>query len=134
MTPNAENDWFDDEFATFGDRLAGARDAAGLTQADLAKRIGVKEKTITAWENDVREPRANRLQMLAGILNVSMRWLLTGVGPGANDPSDLDTDDDLRAVLLDLRQVRSEYAEMGEKLGRLEKRLRGLVAGMETDQ
>ena len=65
----ADDDYFGDEAATFGDRVAAAREAIGLTPAALARRLGVKEITITKWENDRLEPRANRLQMLAGILN-----------------------------------------------------------------
>jgi ribosome-binding protein aMBF1 (putative translation factor) len=67
--------WYDADTTTFGDRMTGAREAAGLSQAELAKRLGVKVKTIRAWENDRSEPRANRLQMLAGILGVSIMWL-----------------------------------------------------------
>ena len=63
---NDENDWYGPESATFGDRLAGAREAAGMTQAELARRLGVKKATIADWENDLSEPRANRLSMMAG--------------------------------------------------------------------
>ncbi|MEZ5913851.1 MAG: helix-turn-helix transcriptional regulator, partial [Paracoccaceae bacterium] len=37
---SAEN-WYSEEAATFGDRLAAAREAAGLSQAELAQRLGV---------------------------------------------------------------------------------------------
>ncbi|WP_071673465.1 helix-turn-helix domain-containing protein [Nioella nitratireducens] len=118
------HDWFSDDTATFGDRLAGARDALGLTQEDMARRLGVKLKTIVAWENDWSEPRANKLQMVAGLLNVSIRWLLTGEGTGPDEADFTDVEGDLKQVLLDLRQMRQEHARMGERMGRLEKRLR----------
>ena len=70
--------YFTDEIATFGDRLAAAREAVGFSQDDLAARLGVLGKTIRKWEEDRAEPRANKLQMLAGVLNVSMPWLLSG--------------------------------------------------------
>ena len=70
--------WYDPEATTFGDRMTGAREASGLSQSELAKRLGVKVKTIRAWENDQSEPRANKLQMLAGLLGVSIMWLLSG--------------------------------------------------------
>lgn len=120
----AREGWYSDETATFGDRLAGAREGQGLTQADLAKRLGVKLKTVVAWENDWSEPRANRLQMLAGLLNVSIRWLLTGEGDGPEEPGSSDLEGDLNQLILDLRQMRQEHARMGERMGRLEKRLR----------
>lgn len=40
-----------------GDRLAKARDVAGLTQQQLADRLGVKRTTLAAWENDTSQPR-----------------------------------------------------------------------------
>ena len=57
-----------------------------MTQADLASGIGVKLKTVRAGKTTWREPRANKLQMVAGLLNVSMRWLLTGEGDGSRTP------------------------------------------------
>jgi transcriptional regulator with XRE-family HTH domain len=123
-SPADTQDWYSDETATFGDRLAGAREAVGLGQEELARRLGIKLKTVVAWENDWSEPRANKLQMVAGLLNVSIRWLLTGEGVGPEDPDAGDIEGDLNQLLLDLRQVRQEHARLGEQMGRLEKRLR----------
>ncbi len=126
MTTDAtENDgWFSDENATFGDRMAGAREAVGLTQEEFAHRLGVKFKTIQAWENDLSEPRANRLQMMAGLFNVSMRWMLTGEGVGPEEPAEVEASQDFNELLMDLRQVRTQHQRLGETLGKLEKRLR----------
>lgn len=119
-----QDGWFSDENATFGDRLAGAREAIGLTPEEFARRLGVKLKTIEAWENDLSEPRANRLQMMAGLLNVSIRWLLTAEGAGPEEPDDTETAEGINDLLLDLRQVRMQHQRLGETLGKLEKRLR----------
>lgn len=78
--------YFGEEAATLGDRIAAARQAAGLTQAGLAARLGVGAKIVSSWENDRSEPRSNRLAMLAGLLNVSVSWLLTGGGEGVAPP------------------------------------------------
>ena len=67
---NDTTDWYGPDAATFGDRIAAAREAAGMGQEKLARRLGVKLKTLHGWENDLAEPRANKLQMLAGLLNV----------------------------------------------------------------
>lgn len=121
----ADQNWFSAETATFGDRLAGAREAAGLTQQGLAEKLGVKPSTIAAWENDLKEPRANRLQMVSGVLSVSMSWLLTGEGEGPDGPdSETALTSDLVDLLAEMRALRSNILQSGEKLGRLEKRLR----------
>ena len=116
-------DWYSDETATFGDRLAGARDAMGLSQKDLAAQIGVKLRTILDWENDLNDPRANKLQMLSGVLNVSIVWLLTGVGEGVESPQ-IKTNAPAEAILDEMRGVRGQISELTNQLGVLEGRLR----------
>ena len=120
-----EAGWYSDSAATFGDRVAAARDAVGLDQDALAQRLGVKVKTVRGWENDLAEPRANKLQMLSGVLNVSMRWLLTGEGQGLTEPDQADLiPADVGEVLTELRLVRTQASQLAEHIGRLEKRLR----------
>lgn len=119
-----DTDWFSPDAATFGDRLAGAREAAGLTPRQLAKSLGVKTTTLQAWENDLSEPRANRLQMLAGMLGVSLGWLITGQGDGLTGPVDAaPISPDITALLQDMRALRARMAHDLEKIGHLEKQL-----------
>lgn len=121
--------WFDADTTTFGDRLTGAREAAGLDQADVARRLGIKTKTLRAWENDQAEPRANRAGMLAGLLGVSLMWLLSGQGDGPSGPPD-QLDEDMEALLRDLRALRHDQARLAEQAGRLEKRLRAALMSL----
>ena len=115
--------YYSETAATFGDRLAGAREGAGLDQEALATRLGVEISTLQAWEDDMDEPRANRLQMLAGMLNVSLSWLLTGRGDGPEAPQ-AETPPSLSDVLSEMRVLRTEMMQAAERMGRLEKRLR----------
>ena len=118
-------DWYSEDAATFGDRVAGARDALGMSQEELARRLGVKLKTVHAWEDDLAEPRANKLQMLAGVLNVSIMWLLTGEGDGLDAPyEEAEVNAGLSEIYKELRQLRGEIVRNADSLGRLEKRLR----------
>ena len=121
-------DWYGAGVATFGDRLQGAREAAGLTQEDLAQRLGVRLTTVQAWEDDMAEPRGSRLQMLAGLLNVSLTWLLTAegegleapAGPGALPPA-------AQEALAELGRLRSQAAALAREIGTVEKRMRNLL-------
>ncbi len=118
-------DWYGPEAATFGDRLAAAREAAGMSQKQLAKRMGVKLSTLHAWENDLSEPRANRLSMMAGILNVSIMWLLMGEGDGISGPEDEETiAPAVNDLLVEIRDLKTQIAASADRLGRLEKKLR----------
>lgn len=124
----AEDSWFGADSATFGDRVAGAREAMGMSQSDLSKRLGVKLKTIRIWEDDLEEPRANKLQLLAGMLNVSMSWLLTGEGDGLNGPADqVELPADVADLLSEIRKIKVSMSQTADRLGQLEKRLRATL-------
>ena len=117
------DDWYGPETATFGDRLAAAREATGLDQAELARRLGVEYETLQGWEDDSDAPRANRLSMLAGMLNVSIPWLLTGEGEGIDSPEE-QARPDMTGLLAEMRALRTDMMAKAEAMGRLEKRLR----------
>lgn len=120
--------WYGPDRATFGDRVAAARDAANMTQKELAKRLGIKLSTLESWEADTSEPRANRLSMMAGLLNVSMMWLLNGEGEGVDAPEDeTDMPEGLDEILADIREARETFRKSAARMGRLEKRLRTLM-------
>lgn len=130
MDQTATNtDWYSEDAATFGDRLAAAREAENMTQSALAKRLGIKLKTLRGWEEDLSEPRANKLQMVSGVLNVSMRWLLTGEGTGVEEPTHEGDTPEVRDLLLEIRDIKMQMNRSADQLGRLEKRLRKRLEG-----
>jgi transcriptional regulator with XRE-family HTH domain len=73
-----------------GSRMAEARAAAGRTQAEIANQLGVKASTVAKWEHGSASPRSNRLAALAGILGVSLSWLIVGHGDEPTSSDDLD--------------------------------------------
>jgi transcriptional regulator with XRE-family HTH domain len=72
---------------TSGSRIETTRTQLGLTPSQLARRVGVKRKTLENWENDRSEPRADKLLKLAGVLQVPIVWLITGDVPPSSDHS-----------------------------------------------
>ncbi|MHA6262722.1 helix-turn-helix domain-containing protein [Arenibacterium sp. CAU 1754] len=127
MTEN-DGDWYGPDAATFGDRVLAAREAAGMSQAQLSRRLGVKKSTLAAWEDDLSEPRANKLSMMAGLLNVSIMWLLTGEGEGTISPTEEEAGTpEMSGVLAELREIRDTMRSNAERAARLEKRLRQML-------
>ena len=64
----------------FGNRLKEARKKAGLTQVELAERVGCFQVEIANWENGVRKPQEKTIQALAKILKVNATYLNLGSG------------------------------------------------------
>jgi transcriptional regulator with XRE-family HTH domain len=123
-----ETGWYAEDAATLGDRLSGAREAAGISRAALAQKLGVKPGTLRKWEDDLSEPRANRLQMLSGLLGVSLSWLMTGRGEGPEGPEDIAAiPADVSAALEEIREIRTRLETTSNQLGRLEKHLRTYI-------
>jgi len=54
------------------------REKCGMTQAELAERIGVSDKTVSKWETAKGLPDISLLQPLAQALGVSVIELMNG--------------------------------------------------------
>jgi HTH-type transcriptional regulator, cell division transcriptional repressor len=109
---------------TLGGRLSRTRDAQGLSVALLARRVGVKPKTIQDWENDRSEPGVERLSLLAGVLNVNLVWLLHGVGDA---PTDDIGPDPLAAIEAQLERLKRMHADTGQIIERMQRELNRLA-------
>ncbi len=97
-----------------------ARCACGLTTKELAWRLGVKTATVNAWECDRSQPGAHRLNKLSGLLNVSLSWLLHGVGTAPVYPEE---EQQVAVVEEQLAKLKLLHAETGQLIGSIQKRL-----------
>lgn len=59
----------------WGRNLAAAREAAGLTQKDLAEKLNVNWSTISRWEGGRMEPRLEPALRIAALLGVPVTEL-----------------------------------------------------------
>src|SRR3970040_473566 len=61
-----------------GNRIKTARKRAGITQGDLAKRVGVSLQTLNKYEKGHRTPDARLLGSIVKELGCDPGWLLSG--------------------------------------------------------
>ena len=61
---------------SFGERLYRYRKAAGLTQAELAEKLGNSSKAISKWENGAAKPGTEMLRKLSALYGVPVETLL----------------------------------------------------------
>lgn len=54
-----------------GDNLRTVREARSMTQSDLAARIGKNQRTISQWENGLRDPGTENIRKIADVLDVA---------------------------------------------------------------
>lgn len=60
------------------DRLREAREAAGLSQGQVARKLGMHRPTISEIEAGRRKVSAEELELFASTYNVSSEWIVTG--------------------------------------------------------
>lgn len=82
---------------TLGERIRERREELGMTQAQLAERIGVKEATISRYESgDITNPPQERIAKMLDALKIDANYLM-----------DWESDDTAEQGELDL--MREEY-------------------------
>lgn len=55
---------------TTGDVIRAARKNAGMTQAELAEKLGISYVGVSQWKNDLRKPKIETLRKIAKALNI----------------------------------------------------------------
>ena len=110
MTTDTNESWFDPDVTTFGDRVAGRARTRGHDTGRPGQAARREAQDAARWEDDQSEPRANKLSMMAGLLNVSLLWLLSGEGDGPDSPDLGDLSPDISEMLTEIRDIRAQMA------------------------
>ena len=63
---------------TIGNRISKYRKEKGLTQEELAGKLGVSSQAVSKWENDASCPDISLLPQLCKLLGITTDELLTG--------------------------------------------------------
>jgi transcriptional regulator with XRE-family HTH domain len=85
---------------TIGSRIKELRKKEGLTQKDLAGKIGVHYQAVQHWEKGRNAPRGDQWEALSAALKTTKQYLLFGSSqrePGKIDPR--------RQAIIDIAQI-----------------------------
>lgn len=95
--------------AAIGQYIAGKRTAQGMTQEQLAQKIGVSQKSLMRWETGRRLPDADAVEALCSALGITLPELLNGKDSPQKEEMQLTHD----AQMLDLlrRMQRTVYEQ-----------------------
>lgn len=72
-------------------RIRTARLRAGLTQSDLAQKLGVSRTAVVNWESGTNpaRPSGERLEGISHLTGVAWEWLATGRGAATLSPDSI---------------------------------------------
>lgn len=112
---------------TLGARISKAREQSGMSLSTVAKLAGIKRDTLKSWEVDASEPRASKVNMLAGILGVSVTYFLADEGHKGELESDVASTEQMLSALQEQfrdlqesqQQIRIELDKIGQTLAKL---------------
>ena len=82
------------------DRIKYLRDKVGMTQTDLAKRLGISRSAVNSWEMSLSTPSLSNIVEMTKIFHVSADFHLTSDDKMTVDISDLSNEE--REVILRL--------------------------------
>ena len=88
------------ELFLFADRIKIIREHSGITQAELARRLGLTRSSVNSWEMGLSVPSTSYIIELAKLFDLSTDYLL-GLDRGAAVSVDGLLDKEV-SVLLDL--------------------------------
>lgn len=91
----------------FGEKLRALRTDAGMTQAELARRLSITKSVVSYYELSERTPSPDILIKLADIFHVTTDYLLGIDHKKVIDVSDL-TDEDMRFILVTIETLRKK--------------------------
>lgn len=66
---------------TLGERIAYYRGTLGLSQGELAEKLGVSRQAVSKWETDAGLPDLDRLIALSGLFDITLDELVKGSAP-----------------------------------------------------
>lgn len=70
---------------TLGMMIASLRKENGMTQLDLADKMGVTDKAVSKWERDISYPDVNTIAKLAEVFEISVDELMQIKNESQND-------------------------------------------------
>ncbi len=108
----------------FGNKIKHLRKKAGLSQEDLAAKLGVSQKSICNYENNTRFPKGQKvIKGLADIFNVTVDYLIS------------DTDDTTSKENLFISSAKDEFGYKGKNEAEmLIERTAAVLAGGELSE
>ncbi len=93
---------------TIGKRIREARKKEGLTQTELAEKIGVMHSAIYKYETGIVDIPASKIQKIAAALNVTPAYLMGWDGESSAEESEIQSE---LASFLEIQEIMAKAEE-----------------------
>ena len=70
---------------TIADRIQSLRKAKGMSQEELADKVGVSRQAVSKWESEQATPDLDKVVIMSDIFEVTTDYLLKGIEPVKSD-------------------------------------------------
>lgn len=95
------------------ERIRSLREQKGLTQAELAKQLGITRSSVNAWEMGISVPSTQYVVEIASLFKVSTDYIL-GVDASASICISGLTEKDIQIVHALINHLKAKNLEGGE--------------------
>ncbi|MEF9676050.1 helix-turn-helix domain-containing protein [Pectobacterium aroidearum] len=75
------------QLSTFSSRLNGALKELGISQSELARRMGITPQAVQRWCNGISTPRPNMMERLSSVTGKPEHWFLMPLDGGSESPT-----------------------------------------------
>ncbi len=91
------------------DRIRYLRDKAGMTQTDLAKKLGISRSAVNSWEMSLSSPSLANIIEMSQIFHVDVDYILSVSDKLTVDITELDSEE--RALIIKMVECLSRKHE-----------------------
>ena len=70
---------------TIADRIQSLRKSKGMSQEELADKVGVSRQAVSKWESEQATPDLDKVVIMSDIFEVTTDYLLKGIEPVKSD-------------------------------------------------
>lgn len=77
----------------FADRISSLRQSLGLTQSEFGKRLGVTNRAVSKWENEISMPSIESIYKMCKLYNVSIDYFF-------KNPEELQTEERIKKIAM----------------------------------
>lgn len=70
---------------TVGDRIQNLRKTKGMSQEELADKVGVSRQAVSKWESEQATPDLEKVVIMSELFEVTTDYMLKGIEPVKTD-------------------------------------------------